>query len=153
MTQIVFLRALRAIQNGKGPKEHESGWLWRIVTNVIIDFYRWRGRLPECVELDAEHRRSEGDADGYLKQELEAELLTAFGMEPEEIAEQNYTVDLVRTAIEKLPTAKQSDAMHLQLDGYRNAEIAEMLQMTEIGVKQTHIRARANLRERLQDAA
>lgn len=55
MVAQVFLNAIEAIVNGKGPREHESGWLYRIAHNLLIDRYRlWDKRKESPIE-DALH--------------------------------------------------------------------------------------------------
>lgn len=146
ITQTVFLRAFGAMRRGHGSTEHPTGWLWKIVKNVIIDHWRSRGREPEWLDIDT---RWDDDGDSGS---LGRELVASDDLSPFEVCERCRIVEQVRGAVERLPSAKQTDAMHLMLDGYDNREIAAMLQMNDKAVRQTHVRARRSLREWLVSA-
>jgi RNA polymerase sigma-70 factor, ECF subfamily len=36
----VFVKAIEAIAQGKGPHSNESGWIYRIAHNQVVDHYR-----------------------------------------------------------------------------------------------------------------
>jgi RNA polymerase sigma-70 factor (ECF subfamily) len=152
LTQTVYLRALQAIRNGNGPVEQVNGWLWRIAGNVVIDYYRWRGRLPDALELDADHRFDQNNMF-HGRQEGEAEFLITPEPGPEELAMQGMEQQRVREAVQRLACANLTDTINLRLEGYTNGEIAEMFGASESAVKQYNTRAFVKLREWLREAA
>lgn len=142
MTQTIFLRAFLALKTGKGPKENEEAWLWRIARNLVFDYYRW-GHLREHLELDANYGLEQDGA-------MEAELRTLPEPEPEELVMQRMEQERVRAAIEQL-SAIERDTVTLRLEGYAFGEIANILGVAEITAKQRSTRAKKNLREYLQE--
>ncbi len=146
LTQTIFLRAFDAMRRGHGSTEHLTGWLWKIVNHVVIDYYRARGREPQWLDLDA-------CWDGDDENSLAVELVADGEPTPHEIVEQRLTVERVQRAIDRLPSVKQTDALQMRLLGYDNTEIAEVMQMRVESVRQCHTRAYAGLRVMLGDAA
>ena len=62
LTGQVFMRMLEAIRTGQGWRSSFSGWLYRIAHNLVIDYYRRRGRVT-LVDIDeaAPVRATHGD--------------------------------------------------------------------------------------------
>ncbi len=152
LTQVVFLQALSAIRKGNGPVAHESGWLWRITNNVLVDYYRYGGRVErrECVELDATHWYSDEESSGIG---TEAELVTASDGGTHEQAMARMDQERVRTAVRRLPSDKQRDTVTMRLEGYAFDEVADTLGLTYPAAKQLYQRAAVNLRAHLMEAA
>lgn len=130
MAAQTFLKALEASRNGKGAHSHLSGWLFRIAHNLVIHYYRDRGRRT-YIDID--------DLKGFASHEPS----------PQELAEWRDASEAVERSMDWL-TTKQAQAFDLRLQGNTFAEIAEMAQMTEGAVKANLHRARGNLRIMLQ---
>lgn len=51
LTAETFHRFLKALRRGTGPREHLSGWLYRVAHNLVVDHYRGRpDELPASLE-------------------------------------------------------------------------------------------------------
>lgn len=51
ITSTVFTRFIKALADGKGPREHLRGWLFQVARNAIHDAYGQRTPLPiEAIE-------------------------------------------------------------------------------------------------------
>jgi RNA polymerase sigma-70 factor (ECF subfamily) len=129
MASDVFVRALVAISEGRGPTKHVGGWLYRIAHNLVIDHYRRRDRCL-TVSLDS--------ITGHTG-----------AMCVHDIAEQVETQMEVRRAWSRL-TSPQATAIEMQADGYELEEIAICLKRTTGAVKALQHRGRATLRARLR---
>jgi RNA polymerase sigma-70 factor (ECF subfamily) len=146
ITQVVFMRAIAAMRRGKGATENPNGWLYRIAHNAIVDHYRDYDRGPLRLSLDALI-----DDEDDKNPRAGVDILLDDGLTPHERLEQSMTVELVRRAVENNLTCKQTDAMHMRLDGYGNEEIAAFMQTDVESVRALHTRARSALRVRLQN--
>jgi RNA polymerase sigma-70 factor, ECF subfamily len=51
LTAETFQHFLEALKRETGPREHLSGWLYRVAHNLVVDFYRSQPTdLPACVD-------------------------------------------------------------------------------------------------------
>ncbi|HEY5959063.1 MAG TPA: RNA polymerase sigma factor [Polyangiaceae bacterium] len=130
LVQEGYLRALRALQEQKfdGRSSVET-WLHRIVANLAVDQLRARKRRAPVVESNDEMlvdtRANSADTRLALR-ELD-QLMSCLAAE--------QRVALILSAME----------------GFSNAEIAQMMDCTEGSVEQRLVRARATLRQKRND--
>lgn len=107
-------------------------WLYRIATNVAL--MRLRRRSPTTANLDLPSMAGEPAlADDHLAEQ--AERLTR--------------IDDVRTALAALPEQQRLVVMLRDVEGYGNADVADLLGLPVTTVKALLHRARAQLRRRL----
>jgi RNA polymerase sigma-70 factor (ECF subfamily) len=122
-----------------------KAWLFRIQQNAFIDLYRRRRHQPAPGELEVVDGAVDGAVDGTtdaapLRDDLELERLRR----------------LVASDIEAALASLSDDAraiVLLDLEGFTEVEVAEVLGCALGTVKSRLSRARALLRERLKDYA
>lgn len=134
LVQSVYLRVVVAIRNGNGYVSNAFAWLCAIARSVINDF--WRAKRH--VTLSAWDDLTDSPCDAPTLDEQVNEILRR---------------DSLYRAIDALPTEAQKDAVILRLQGYAHGEIAAIFDTAEQAAKQVGVRAYANLRQRLQEAA
>lgn len=120
----VFLKAWEAIGRYKWCGHPFSSWLYKLAHNLVVDHYRTR---REPVPLDAVVATSEDltDSDSALYSAVEAaELQTAIG--------------------QLTPEQQQVIALKF-VEGYKNAEIAEMMNKKEGAIRALQYRALRSL--------
>ena len=138
MTQEVFLRAYRALGTFRGESKF-SVWLYRLTTNVCIDFLRRekrRSTLSMTVSLD--------DEEGARQAELPDERYS-----PHRQAEQQELRDTLRAGLRALSEEHRQVLILRELEGLSYGEIAALLGVEEGTVKSRIARARLALREYL----
>ena len=121
MTQEVFLRAYRALGTFRGESKF-SVWLYRLTTNVCIDFLRSRRRHP-TVSLTASE-----DDDGPEQQLTRSEMRRS-----------------VARGLDSLPDDARKILILRELDGLSYAEIGKVLHLEAGTVKSRLFRARRRL--------
>lgn len=134
LTAQVFLRMLEAIQNDQAWRSSFAGWLYRIAHNLVIDHYRRRGRSSQV---------------SYEELPLPA----ASAEDPERVAEERLTAEILRGAINRL-TEEQAQVVTLRfLEGWNIADVAAATGKTEGAVKALQYRAVVALRRLLDEEA
>jgi RNA polymerase sigma factor (sigma-70 family) len=127
VTQTTFMNAYRAFHDGERPRK-PAHWLRAIAHNVCRQRFRQAARRPHVVgELD------EADA--------------AVGIDDEDLGPS--AADITR-ALQSLPFNQRSALVMRELEGRRQAEIAEALDMSESAVEALLFRARRAMREQLE---
>ena len=132
MTQEVFLRAYRALGTFRGESKF-SVWLYRLTTNVCIDFLRSRRRHP-TVSLTAADEDDEQPQFDIPAGEARSELRRA-----------------VVRGLDQLPDDARKILILRELDGLSYAEIGKVLRLEPGTVKSRLFRARRRLCEFLRD--
>jgi RNA polymerase sigma-70 factor (ECF subfamily) len=122
LTQEVFLRVVRALQNG-GPVGHERGWVFSIARNVLVD--RHRSDERQVVVVDT---RQEPATEGT----------------------QALAVGLAQS-LERLPSADREVFLLREVGGLSYQEIAGICSCSEDSVRCRLHRTRAALRAMLLD--
>lgn len=121
----VFVKVVKAIKSQKG---NFKAWLFKIARNLLIDYYRKKGRRRMSSLDDINYNINVGDK--YSKDRLE----------PED----------VKKLLEFL-TQEQSQVIILKfLQGYTNKEIAEIMHKSEGAVKALQFRALSTLKDILE---
>ena len=127
LTGQVFMRMLEAIRTGQGWRSSFSGWLYRIAHNLVIDYYRRRGRVT-LVDID------------------EATPIKATHGDPVRSTESLLNQEQLRAALFEL-TEEQAQVITLRfLEEQSIAEVADNMNKTEGAVKALQYRAVLALR-------
>jgi RNA polymerase sigma-70 factor (ECF subfamily) len=138
LTQETVLRLLRSLPSFRGEAS-VSTWIYRVAHNTCVDAHRRRSVRPEPAAQEA-GEGAEAAAPGGL-----AEL------DPAALLEDAVAECFVEHALAELPEDYTAVATLRLLDGLPNEEIAERVGSTVDGVKSKVKRARARLRERLEE--
>lgn len=131
LTGQVFMRMLEAVRTGQGWKTSFSGWLYRIAHNLVIDFYRRRGRAS-FVDID------------------EAPPIIATEDDPSRRVQATLDREDLRAALGQL-TEEQAQVITLRfLDDLSIAEVAAIMGKNEGAIKALQYRAVLALRRIMQ---
>lgn len=133
MTQEAFLRAYRSLGSFRGDSKF-SVWLYRLTTNICIDFLRSRGRRP-TVSLTAVDEDEE-------PQELD---VADDRFDPVQSLERAELRRAVQRGLASLPEDYRRILMLRELSGLSYAEIGQVLRLEEGTVKSRLFRARKKL--------
>lgn len=133
MAQEAFIRAYNSLASFRGESKF-SVWLYRIVSNVCLDFLRSRTRHP-TVSLSVENDEGE-----------ETELdIPDESQSPEALLERRLTRDSVRRGLDALSEEYRQILLLREIQGLSYDEIAETLSMELGTVKSRIFRARKKL--------
>lgn len=133
MAQEAFIKAFNSIYSFKGDSRF-SVWLYRIVSNVCVDFLRSRARRPAS-SLSTENEEGES-----VELEIADESLS-----PEKLLETKLSCEAVRRGLDSLPVDYRQILLLREIQGLSYDEIAQILDI-EIGtVKSRIFRARKKL--------
>ena len=133
MAQEAFLKAYRSLGDFRGESKF-SVWLYRIVSNVCLDFLRRRSRRPS-VSLTTE------DEEGEEQQwDVPDERLS-----PERLLEQKLTREAVQAGLRELPEEQREILLLREIRGLSYEEIGEILSLEPGTVKSRIFRARKRL--------
>jgi len=133
LAQQAFMEAARSYQTFRGESQL-STWLYGIALNLIRNHL---SRAPE--------RRYDFVGDSSL------EDLAAESTSPEDAVAQSQTMRLLQDSLEELPESMRSILLLVGLDNLSYEEAAALLSVPIGTVRSRLSRARAALRERLQD--
>lgn len=139
MTQEAFLRAYRSLGSFRGESKF-SVWLYRLTTNICIDFLRSRARRP-TVSLTVE------DDDDDQPQELD---VADERFDPVQSLERAELRRAVQRGLASLPEEYRRILVLRELSGLSYAEIGQALRLEEGTVKSRLFRARKKLCEFLE---
>ncbi len=135
-TQDAFIKAYKALDSFRG--ESFRAWLMRIVTNTCYD------------QLRAKQRRPASSLDDMLAESDHTWRLAEPGERPDERAEREELSRLLQWAIRQLPEDQRAVVVLSDIEGLSYDEIA-VATGTQLGtVKSRLSRARAKLRDLLQ---
>ena len=133
MTQEAFIKAYNSLQSFRGDSKF-SVWLYRIVSNVCLDFLRSKNRRP-TVSLSVE------DDDGE-----DAQLDVADeSQSPEHLLDRKLTRESVRRGLDSLPPDYRQILLLREIQGLSYDEIAQALSLEVGTVKSRIFRARKRL--------
>jgi RNA polymerase sigma-70 factor (ECF subfamily) len=138
ITQEVFEKVSRGLEGFKG-KSKLSTWMYRIATNTALD----RLRAPSFKRLTEDLTAREEDKivwTNHKKTPIDQQLIR------KEMSE------CVREYIDKLPADYKTVILLSELEGLKNNEIADILQVSLDTVKIRLHRARARLKKILDEA-
>ena len=133
MAQEAFIKAFNSISSFKGDSRF-SVWLYRIVSNVSVDFLRSKARRSSS-SLSIENEEGE-----TVELEIADESLS-----PEKLLETKLSSQAVRRGLDSLPEDYRQILLLREIQGLSYDEIAQILDI-EIGtVKSRIFRARKKL--------
>lgn len=133
LSQETFIKAFHSLGSFRGDSKF-SVWLYRIVSNVCLDFLRGRSRR-QTVSLSTE------DEDGEEAQlDIPDERQT-----PELLLEKRMTREAVRRGLAQLPPEPRQILLLREIQGLSYEEIASVLGIESGTVKSRIFRARKKL--------
>ena len=135
MTQEAFIKAYNSLQSFRGDSKF-SVWLYRIVSNVCLDFLRSKNRRP-TVSLSVE------DDDGEDTELLRIRKDRADHFEL--LLDRKLTRDSVRRGLDSLPPDYRQILLLREIQGLSYDEIAQALSLEVGTVKSRIFRARKRL--------
>jgi RNA polymerase sigma-70 factor (ECF subfamily) len=133
MAQEAFLKAYNSLPSFRGDSKFSS-WLYRIVSNVCLDFKRRQGRRPSS-SLTVE------DDEGET---LELDIADE-SQSPEALLERKLTREAVRRGLQELPDEQRQILLLREIQGMSYEEIGEAMGLEEGTVKSRIFRARKKL--------
>ena len=133
MTQEAFIKAYNSLPNFRGDSKF-SVWLYRIVSNVCLDFLRSKSRKP-TLSLSME------DHDG---EETQLDIADE-SQSPELLLERSLTRDAVRRGLDALPPDYRQILLLREIQGLSYDEISLALDLEVGTVKSRIFRARKKL--------
>ena len=133
MSQEAFLKAYNSLPSFRGDSKF-SVWLYRIVSNVCLDFLRSRTRKP-TVSLSTENDEGE---------EVELDIADE-EQTPEKELDRKLTRDAVQRGLKSLPAEHREILLLREIQGLSYEEISEALGLEVGTVKSRIFRARKKL--------
>ncbi len=145
LSQEVFIKVESGLKKFRGDSKL-STWIYRIATNTAVD----RMRNPSF-----KYKVNEGiPSEPAQKDDLDTEYKDLFTGETAESTDQQYVRkemnSCIRNYIENLPENYRTVVILKELEGLKNKEIAEILNLSLDAVKIRLHRARAQLRKKLE---
>ena len=133
MTQEAFIKAYNSLPSFRGDSKF-SVWLYRIVSNVCLDFLRKQKRRPS-VSLSLEDESGES-----VELQIPDESAS-----PHKLLEQKLSREAVRRGLNELPPEHRQILILRELQGLSYDEISEALGLESGTVKSRIFRARKKL--------
>ena len=133
MSQEAFIKAYNSLTSFRGDSKF-SVWLYRIVSNVCLDYLRSRGRR-QTVSLSTENDDGE-DVEIDIADETQS---------PERLLDRRLTRDAVRRGLAALPPEHRQILLLREIQGLSYDEIADALGIEVGTVKSRIFRARKKL--------
>ena len=133
MAQEAFLKAYNSLPSFRGDSKFSS-WLYRIVSNVCLDFKRRQSRRPSS------SLTVEDDEGETLQLDIADE-----SQSPEALLERKLTRDAVRRGLQELPDEQRQILLLREIQGLSYEEIAEAMDLEPGTVKSRIFRARKKL--------
>jgi RNA polymerase sigma factor (sigma-70 family) len=136
ISQETFIRVYRSLKGFKGDAKF-STWVYRIVTNLCIDFNRKSKRIKQV------------PLENNDEEEPFTITISDDRFDPERNLERSEIVRAINKALGSLSDEHKEIFILRELDGLSYAEIAEVKMIEEGTVKSRLFRAREKLREAL----
>lgn len=133
MTQEAFIKAYNSLSSFRGDSRF-SVWLYRITTNVCLDFLRSKSRRPQ-VSLTVVD-----DDDGDVQLDIPDPAA-----DPEDQLMKRLGMQSLSEGLKLLPDKQRQILVMRELGGLSYSEIAAQLSLEEGTVKSRIFRARKNL--------
>jgi RNA polymerase sigma-70 factor (ECF subfamily) len=143
LTQIVLLKVNQGLENFRGDSSL-STWIYRIATNSALDRLRSptaEQRQDQVIGLQADGEDDSGEGKVPLDAQTPSVEATAIRTEMNAC---------IREFIEHLPDAYRTVMVLSEMEGFTNAEIADILGVSLNAVKIRLHRAREKLRKDLE---
>ena len=133
MAQEAFIKAYNSLSSFRGDSKF-SVWLYRIVSNVCLDFLRKQNRRPAS-------SLSQEDEDG---EETQMDIPDE-SQSPEQLLERSLTQEAVQRGLQYLSEEQRQILLLREIQGLSYEEIAETLDLEAGTVKSRIFRARKKL--------
>jgi len=133
MSQEAFIKAYNSLHSFRGDSKF-SVWLYRIVSNVCLDYLRARNRKA-TVSLSVENDDGE-DVELDIADEANS---------PQALLDRSLTRDAVRRGLQSLPPDHREILLLREIQGMSYEEIADTLDLEVGTVKSRIFRARKKL--------
>jgi RNA polymerase sigma-70 factor, ECF subfamily len=140
LTLTAWEKAQRAWDRRPAVAVEIKPWLFRIARNACVDELR-RRQLVRWEPLDGGRRTENGDAPT-----APAALLTSDSHDPEREVLRTERADLVRRALDRLPSRYRTCLLLREAEGLSCEEIGSRLELSSGAVRTTLCRARQRLR-------
>ncbi|UCD89397.1 MAG: RNA polymerase sigma factor [Desulfobacterales bacterium] len=141
ITQEVFEKVSRSLRHFKGESK-VSTWLYRIATHAAID----RMRSPSFQRI-SQHTSIEESPEIEDRNTWSDQIKTS----TDQTLIQKEMNECIREFIDQLPSDYKAVVILSELEGFKNREIADILQVSLDTVKIRLHRARTKLKEALDD--
>jgi RNA polymerase sigma-70 factor (ECF subfamily) len=128
----VFTRYWQSLQK-KTTIENERAFLYKTARNIVIDFYRKRGRTPETISTDT-------DFDIASNQNLQDEANTSLEL------------GTIKNAISQLKDDYQNVVIWHYLDDMKIEEVAKAIGKSESATRMLLSRALKEIKEKTKEA-
>jgi RNA polymerase sigma-70 factor (TIGR02960 family) len=154
LVQETLLAAWRGLERFEG-RASVRAWLYRIATNRCLNMLRDRGRRPQEVPPMAAPEPTRRTEPLWLEPYPDAlfEGIAEASPAPDARYERREAVGLAFiAALQQLPPRQRAVLVLRDVLGFKNAEVADMLDTGDTAVKGALQRARAKLRPRLGEA-
>ena len=138
MAQEAFIRAFVSIKSFGGQSSFKT-WLFKIATNVCLDFLRKKKRRPNVLSLTSDGE----DANAVMADVADTQF------SPDLIFESNELNDAILNAINSLEVQYRTAIILRELEGMDYNSISKVLGVSLGTVKSRINRARLQLREKL----
>lgn len=133
VTQDVFIKVFHSLSSFAG-KSAFSTWLYRITINTSISYLRKKKRKGFWVELTGLFQAQSKEKHG------------------EDIVNEKAERVLIQTAIDTLPDKQKLAFVLTKYEDLPQRQVAEIMEVSEGAVEQLVVRAKANLRKKLETA-
>ena len=133
IAQEAFFKAYTSLPSFRGDSKFSS-WLYRIVSNLCLDFKRRQGRRPSA-SLTVEDDEGEN-----VQLDIADE-----SQSPEALLERKLTRDAVRRGLQELPDEQRQILLLREIQGLSYEEIGEAMGLEPGTVKSRIFRARKKL--------
>jgi RNA polymerase sigma-70 factor (ECF subfamily) len=131
LTQEVFVRVYRSLEQYDAKQGDLQNWLMRLARNLVIDDYRRRQRAPQDTQAE--------DLEGHTYH------LRAANNSPQRDLEQRELGEQVQAGIDKLPTDLRTCVILRDIEELSYQEIVDLLKIPEGTVKSRINRGRIEL--------
>lgn len=133
-----------------------STWLWRIAINLCQDELRRRQRRPESPWRDGVDSEGEGSGNGEAQGvggdgEPGKTAFLGVGAAPDEVLVSREQAQWVRQGLDSLPEIYRTVLILRHYEGFKFAEIADILGIAEGTVKSRMVTALSRLRQILEE--
>ena len=141
MAQVVFAKVSRGLASFKGQSKL-STWVYRIATNTAID------RLRSSAHSQASGRTSLEDSAEVANN---TPTITQADTATDQKVIRKEMSECVREYVDRLPPDHRTVLILKELEGFKNREIADILDISLENVKIRLHRAKARLKQELDD--
>jgi len=151
LVQETFLAALKA-RNGFAGRSTEQAWLFGILRNKLVDFYRRQGREVPLADVDTPLPEERGafEARGLQKDEWAKGFGPKAWETPEELLVSKEFQQVLKSCLSRLPDKVAQTFLMREIDGVSSEEICKDLGVSPNNVWVMLHRARMGLRQCLE---